>query len=162
MHLPHFLDFVKVYDEASFVSVILLNAFPTKHGEVVGAVEVLDSLVMLVTEETVDAFFIFEVDVSQNAVSFYDFVKDIEVQRQPINAFNLLHQFAANGTSHSEVVMQACQALSAKRVAAVNQYPGNALSNVEFFSAIVAKIKTSGLVISLGERSWLILAFFFF
>jgi len=130
--------------------VVLLDALSAKHSQVVRAVEVLHSLVVLVAQQTVDAVFIFKVDISKNTVTFHNFVQDIEIQGQLIDAFYLLHQFSADGTSHSEVVVQTGEALCAKSMAAVDEYPWNPLSHVEFFSAIVAKVKSPSLVISLG------------
>ena len=64
MHLAHFLNLVKVNHKASFIGVVLLDAFSTKDGLVVRAIEVLHSLLVLLAEQTVDAFLIVVVNVS--------------------------------------------------------------------------------------------------
>jgi hypothetical protein len=63
MHLPHFFDFVKVYYEASLVGMVLFDAFSAEYSEVVGAIKVLDPLVMFVAKQTLYAVFILKVDV---------------------------------------------------------------------------------------------------
>lgn len=74
MHFAHLLYLVKVNNEASFVSVVLLNTFPTENSKMIGTIEVLHSLVMFVTQETLDAFFIFKVNISKDTVSLHDFI----------------------------------------------------------------------------------------
>jgi hypothetical protein len=64
MHFSHLFDFVKIHYKTSFVGVVFLDAFAAKHSEMVGAVEVHHSLVMFLTEQTVDAIFIFEIYIS--------------------------------------------------------------------------------------------------
>ena len=64
VHFAHLFEFIQVDYEASFIGVVLLDAFAAKNGEVVGAVEVLDSLVMLLTEQTVNALLVLKIDVS--------------------------------------------------------------------------------------------------
>lgn len=109
----------------------------------------LDALVVSLAKQAINAVFVFEVNVPQDAVSFNDFVEDVEVQRQLINALDLFHQFATNRASHSVVVMQALEAFCAERVSAVNQYPGYSFAHVELFSAIVTKIEASRFVVCL-------------
>jgi len=150
VHFSHLLDLVEVNHKAAFVSMVFLDAFSAEHGQVVGAVKVLDALVVSLAQQAVNAVFVLEVDVPQDVVSFHDFVKDIEVQRQLVHAFNLLHQFSADGTSYSVVVVQALEALSAEGVSAVNQYPGYSFAHVELFSAIVTIVEASCFVVGLG------------
>lgn len=64
MHFPHLLDLIQVDNETALISVVLLDALPTENSEMVGAVEVLHSLIMLVAQETIDAVFVFKVDIS--------------------------------------------------------------------------------------------------
>ena len=74
VHFAHLLDFVQVHNEASLVGMVLLDAFTTENGEVVRAVEVLDPLVMLLAQQTVDTIFILEIDVSQDTVALNDLI----------------------------------------------------------------------------------------
>jgi len=59
---------------------VFLDAFPTEDREMVRAVKVLDSLIMLVAQETVDALLVFEVNISQDTISLYNFIQNVEVQ----------------------------------------------------------------------------------
>jgi len=149
VHFSHHFDFVEVNHKATFISMVFLDALPAENGEVVGTVEMLHALVMTLAKQTVNAILVLEVDVSQDAVSLDDFVEDIEVQRQLVHTLDLLHQFSADGASHSVVVVQALKALSAEGMSAVNEDARYSLTHVELFSAIVAKVETSCLVISL-------------
>jgi len=60
---------------------VFLDAFPAKHRQMVGTIKVLHPLVVFVAQQAVDALLIFEIDVSENAVSFNYFVQDIEIKR---------------------------------------------------------------------------------
>jgi len=64
VHFTHLLNLVQVNNEASFVSMILFDAFSAKHSKVVGAIKVLHSLLMFVAEKTVYTFVVLKVDVS--------------------------------------------------------------------------------------------------
>lgn len=80
VHFAHLLDLVQVHHEAPLVSVILFDALSTEDGQVIGAVEVLDPLVMPVAKQAVDTLLIFKVYVSKNTVSFHDLIQDVEVK----------------------------------------------------------------------------------
>jgi phosphoglycerol transferase MdoB-like AlkP superfamily enzyme len=120
--------------------VVFLNAFSTKHGEVVRAVKVLNALFVFLTKQAVDALFIFKVDVSQDTVSLHDFVQNVEVQRQLVHTFHLLHQFATNRASYAVVVVKLTQTLCTKSMTTVNQDPRNLFANIEFAPTIVAVV----------------------
>ena len=64
MHFSHLLNLVEVDNETALISVVLLNTLSTEHSEMIGAVEVLHSLIMLVTQQAVDAIFVFEVYIA--------------------------------------------------------------------------------------------------
>ena len=49
LELAHFLDFVKVNDEAGFKIMEIFDALPTENAWVFTAVEVLDALLVLLT-----------------------------------------------------------------------------------------------------------------
>jgi hypothetical protein len=86
--------------------VVFLDTLSTKYGQVVRAVKVLNALFVFLTEQAVDALFVFKVDVSQDTVSLHDFIQNVEVQRQLVNTLYLLHQFATNRASYAVVVVQ--------------------------------------------------------
>ena len=64
MHLSHFLDLEEIHHEAPLICMILLDALSTENGQMVRAVKVLHSLVMLITQEALCTIFILEVYVS--------------------------------------------------------------------------------------------------
>jgi hypothetical protein len=64
MHFAHLFNFVKIDNEASLVVMIFLDTLTTKHCQMVRAVEVLDSLLVFLAQQTVDAHFVFEIYVS--------------------------------------------------------------------------------------------------
>jgi hypothetical protein len=81
VHLAHLLNFVEVNNKASLVSVVFFDALTAKDSEVIGAIEVLHSLLVFITKKTVDAIIVFKVDVPQNTVSLDNLIKDVEVER---------------------------------------------------------------------------------
>jgi len=60
---------------------ILFNALSTKYCKMIGTVEMLYPLIVLVTKKALNAVFIFEIQISKDAVPLNDLVQDIEVQR---------------------------------------------------------------------------------
>ena len=64
MHFAHLFNFIKINNKAPLISVVLFDALPAEHGEVIGTIEMLNPLVMLFTKKTVDTRFIFKVNVS--------------------------------------------------------------------------------------------------
>ena len=60
---------------------ILLDAFPAEHCKVVGAIEVLNSLVMLIAKQAINYIFIFEINISKNVIPFHNLIKDIKIKR---------------------------------------------------------------------------------
>jgi hypothetical protein len=151
VHFSHLLDLVQVHDETPLVGVIFLDALSAEHRKVVGAIKVLDSLVVLVAQQAVDALLVLEVNVSQDAVALHDLVQDVEVERQFVHAFDLLNQLSANWAPDSIVVVQHREAFSAESVSAMNQNPGDSFSDVEFVSAIVAEVESPDLVVGLDQ-----------
>ena len=161
MHLSHLFDFVKIDNKAAFIGVIFFDALSAEHREMVWTVEVLDPLVMLVAEQAVHALLVFEVDVSQDTISLYNLIQDVEVQRNLVYAFQLLDKLAADGTPHPKVMVQYWQALGAECMTAVNKNSWYPFANVELFSAIVAEVQTTIFVISL-DQIWILLTSLFF
>ena len=140
MHLAHFLNLVKVDDEAPLIRVVLLDAFAAEHGEMVRAVEVLDALIVFLAEQAVDAFLVFEVDIAQNRVTLDDLVQDVEVQRKLVDGLDLLNQLLADGAPDAEVMVQVCQTLRAEGVSAMDENARYLLADVEFVAAKVAEV----------------------
>ena len=80
MHFSHFLDLIEIYHKAPLISMILLDALSTEDSEVIRAIEMLHSLVVLVTQQTLYAVLVFKIDVTKDIVSFHNLIEDIEVQ----------------------------------------------------------------------------------
>ena len=74
MHFAHLFNFIKINDKTSFISVILFNALPAKNSEMIGTIEMLHSLIMLFTQQTIDTRFVFEVNVPQDKITFHYFI----------------------------------------------------------------------------------------
>ena len=132
---------------------VLLDALPAEDRLVVRAVEVLHSLVVFLAEEAIDAFFVLEIDISQDRISFDDFVKNVEVQRQLVHGFNILNQLTADGAPDPEIVVQVTEALSAESVTAVDKDTRYLFAYGELITAIVAKVETTSLVVALNDTS---------
>ena len=153
MHLPHLFNLIQINDKAPLIGVVLLNALPAEDRLVVRAVEVLHSLVVFLAEEAIDAFFVLEIDISQDRISFDDFVKNVEVQRQLVDGFNILNQLTADGAPDPEIVVQVTEALSAESVTAVDKDTRYLFAYGELITAIVAKVETTSLVVALNDTS---------
>lgn len=106
MHLAHFLDLVEVDNEAGFVSVVLLDAFPTENCQVVRAVKMLYSLVVLLAYQTVYALLVLKINISQYGVPLYELVENIEIEGQLVDGLDAFHELAANRAPHPLVVVQ--------------------------------------------------------
>ena len=107
MHLPHFLDFIKIDNKAPLICMVLLDTLPTENRQMIRAVKMLDPLIMLLTEQGLRLeVLIFKIDISQDVISLHDLIEDIEVQWQLIDTLNLLDKLPANWAAHSEVMVQ--------------------------------------------------------
>jgi hypothetical protein len=64
LKLSHLLDLVQVYHEALLVCVLLLDALSAEDGEMVGAVEVLHSLLVVVANFGLQILFILFIELN--------------------------------------------------------------------------------------------------
>ena len=151
MHLSHLLYFVEIHNKTSLVGMVLLDALSAEYCEVVGAIEMLHPLIVLLTQEEIDDFFVFEVDVPQDTVSLHDLVKDVEVERQLVYGFNLFDEFPTNRTPHPMVMVELGEALSAEGVSAVDQDPGDTLTHIELLAAEIAVVQAPSHVVGLDK-----------
>jgi hypothetical protein len=53
---------------------ILLDALSAENCLMIGAIEMLHSLIVMIAKKTLDAALIFKIQISQNMISFNDFV----------------------------------------------------------------------------------------
>jgi hypothetical protein len=73
--------------------VVLLDALPAEDSEVVGAVEMLDSLLMVLTQFLSQSLFIiitlFKIKVSllQDRIFLHNFIEDINIKWQSLSTF---------------------------------------------------------------------------
>ena len=155
LEVAHSLDFVEIDDEALFFAVVLLDALAAEDGVVVRAVEVADALLVLLTQFLLQCVFIFifeiKVRLLQDGILLHNFEKNVDVQRQTLRTFQLLHKFAAHGASHPILVVQLSDAGGAERVPAMNQYTRDALADVVLQSAVGADIEPARLVIQVHD-----------
>ena len=115
----------------------------------VRTVKVLDSLIMLVAEQALDAVLVLEVQVPQDGVALHNFIQNVEVQGKLVDALNLLDELAANRTAHPEVMVEYLKALRAEGVPAVDEDARNSLANIELLATIVAIVEAARPVIPL-------------
>ena len=151
MHLTHFLNFVEVNHKTLLISMVLLDTFSAENCQMIRTIEMLNPLIVLFTQKTIDTVFIFEIEVTQLGVPFHYFVQNVEVERKLVYTFDLLNQFSTDGAPYSMVVMKRIEAFSAKSVAAMDQDSWYTLSYIEFVSAVVAKVKASCLIVTLDQ-----------
>ena len=64
MHFSHLLYLVKIDHKAPFVSVVFFDTLPAEDSVMVGAVEVLDSLVVPLTKKTLDNILVLKIKLS--------------------------------------------------------------------------------------------------
>ena len=155
LKLSHALDLVKVNNEALIVSVKWLDTLTTENVEMVRTVEVLDAFWMNLAELFGQAILIFVFKVKagtvQNRVFLNNFVQDVDVKRKSLCAFQLLDQFAADGASYAILVVQLLDAARAQRVAAMDKYARNTLSNVVLEGTELADIKSPRLIVQVHQ-----------
>ena len=124
-----------------------LDALTAEYVQVVRAVEVLDTLWMLLTELLRQALLVLVLKVKassrQNRVFLYHFVKNVDVEGQTLRAFQLFDEFAADGTTHPILVMQLLNAVRAQSMATVDQNAWNAFSNVVLECTELANVETA-------------------
>ena len=126
---------------------IFFDTFPAKDSLMIRAIEVLHSLVMVVTEQAINALFVIKVDIAQNGVSLNNLVEYVEIERQLINTFYLFDEFPANGTSNSEIMVKLCQTFSTERVPTMNKNSGYLLAHVKLITTKVTEIEASTLIV---------------
>ena len=128
-----------------------LDTLSAENVQMVRAVEVLDTFRMHLAELLRKALFILILKVKASArqdwVFFDDLVQDVNVQRQALGAFQPFDQLAADGASHSVLVMQLLDAARAQSMAAVDQYARDALTHVVLECAELADVEAAGLVV---------------
>lgn len=71
VHLAHLFDLVEVDDETALVRVVLFDTLSTENSEVIRAVEVLQTLVMLLAYQAINALLVLKVDVAEYRISFH-------------------------------------------------------------------------------------------
>ena len=114
-----------------------------------------DSLRMFAAELAHHGVFIFlveiEVAIAKLGVFFDNFVKNVDVERKSLGAFELLDKFATDWASNTIFVMELGDAIGTKRVPTVNQNPRNSLPNIIFKTTKLTNIESSGLVVKLHD-----------
>ena len=128
-----------------------LDTLSAENVQMVRAVEVLDTFGMHLAELLRKTLLILVLEVKacarQDRVLLNDLVQNVNVQGQALRALQLLDQFAADGASHSVLVMQLLDAVRAQSMAAVDQYARDALTHVVLECAELADVEAAGLVV---------------
>ena len=151
LELPHALNLIQIDNEALIVSMKRLDTLSAENVQMVRAVEVLDTFRMYLAELLRKALFVLILKVEtcarQDRVFLDNFVQDVNVQRKALGAFQPLDQLAADGASHSVLVVQLLDAVRAQSMAAVDQYARDALTHVVLECAELADVEAAGLVV---------------
>ena len=131
------------------------DALAAEYGQVIRAVEVLDSLrvllaqllgegVLVLVSPGAPSLFEVEVGLRENRVLLDDLIEDVDVEGEALRTLELLDEFAADGTSHPVVMVQVLNARGAQGVPAVHQDAGDTLSHVVAQSAELADVQATG------------------
>ena len=131
------------------------DALAAEYGQVIRAVEVLDSLGMLLAQllgegvlvlvsTGTPGLFEIEVGLRENRVLLDDLIEDVDVEGEALRTLELLHKFAADGAPHTVVMVQVLDARGAQGVPTVHQDAGDTLSHVVAQSAELADVQATG------------------
>ena len=131
------------------------DALAAEYGEVIRAVEVLDSLrvllaqllgegVLVLVSPGAPGLFEVEVGLRENRVLLDDLIEDVDVEGEALRTLELLDEFAADGAPHAVVMVQVLNARGAQGVPAVHQDAGDALSHVVAQPAELADVQATG------------------
>ena len=157
LKLAHALNFVKVDDEALVISMKWLDAFAAEDVQVVRAVEMLDTLWVLLAKLFRKTLLILIFEVKAGAgkdwILFHDFVQDVDVEGESLGALQLLDQLATDGASDTVFVVKLLNAVRAQSMAAVDQYAGDALTDIVLESTELTNVETTRLVVKVHEIS---------
>ena len=157
LKLAHALNFVKVDDEALVISMKWLDAFAAEDVQVVRAVEMLDTLWVLLAKLFGKTLLILIFEVKAGAgkdwILLHDFVQDVDVEGESLGALQLLDQLAADGASDTVLVVKLLNAVRAQSMAAVDQYARDAFTDVVLESTELANVETTRLVVKVHEIS---------
>ena len=131
------------------------DALAAEYGQVIRAVEVLDSLrvllaqllgegVLVLVSPGAPSLFEVEVGLRENRVLLDDLVEDVDVEGEALRTLELLDEFAADGAPHAVVMVQVLNARGAQGVPTVHQDAGDALSHVVAQPAELADVQATG------------------
>ena len=130
---------------------LLLDTLSAEDSSVDGAIEMLHSLRMLLTQFITEGLFIvifkFKRGLLQHGVFFNYFVQNVDVEGQAFSGLEILDQFAAHRASDSILVMQLSYATGAECVTAVHENSRDPFSDIELERAELANVETPRLVI---------------
>ncbi len=132
-----------------------LDALTTEDVQMVRAVEVLDSLGVLLAELFLQAVFVFVLEVKararQDGVFFDDLVQDVDVEGQALSTFELLDELATDGAADSVLVVQLLNAVRAQSMPAVDQDAGNPFAHVVLQAAELADVQAARLIVKIHQ-----------
>lgn len=153
LELAHALDLIEVDHEALVVAVERLNALPAEDVQVVRAVEVLDTLGVLLAELLGQALLVLVLKVKARArehgILLDNLVENVNVEGQSLRALQLLDQLAADGAPDTVLMVQLLDAIGAQSVPAVDQDARDALPHIVLERAKLANIEPAGLIVEI-------------
>ena len=92
-----------------------------------------------------------EVGLGQHAILLNDLIEDVNIERQTLWTLKLLDKFAADRASHTVLVVQLVNAVSAQSVTTVNQDSRDALTHVILEAAELANVKAPRLIVQIHD-----------
>ena len=117
LQLSHPLDFIEVYYEALFVSMLWLDTLSTENREMVGTIEMLHPFRMYRAKFLTKHFFILVIEIKGSLIEYRillnNFIQNVDVQWKSLSTFKLLDQLSADGASNPVLVVQFLNAAGA-------------------------------------------------
>ena len=132
-----------------------LDALAAEDVQVIRAIEMLDTLRVLLAQFLRQTFLVFILEVKagarKNRVLLDDLVQNVDVEGKALSTLKLLDELAADGAPNSVLVVQLLDAVRAQSVAAVDQNTGDSFTDVVLQSAELTDIQAARLVVQIHQ-----------
>ena len=106
--------------------------------------QLLSEGVLILLSPGAAGLFEVEVGLRENRILLDDLIEDVDIEGEAFRTLKLLHELAADGASHTVVVVQVLDARGAQGVPAVHQDTGDTLSHVVAQPAELADVQAAG------------------
>ena len=119
----------------------------------IGAIKMLDSINMLITEFLHHTIFIFIIEIKITECKFLilldNFIQNINIKWKSFSTIKLFNELSANRASYSILMMKFTNTACAQSVTAMYKNSWYSFSYIIFKATELAYVKASGLVIQL-------------